>query len=288
MRPRFLASLLSRGRDLTGPNARVTATIAFGPRIVTAQPAHATAGNVASLVPFGRVRSFLRQDGAEAPSTLVNFPAGADSIALSNSVAISQSTDAGANPFDPVGGQVERAYVREGFGETSRERRAPPTPPRPASFRTRSGSWRGPQHRQRSRSYASSTRERWPLGRWPSHRAHGSGRRPRSRRPHRLRTLRPRRAARRTGPSSGGSPRLPAVRSLAAPRSTPRGPRVGTLSAPVTSVTGAAAVASCRLRRPNRTFVGLPPHGKPSAYQGPASPPLSFGDLRPFPALLRP
>ncbi len=98
----ILASLLSCGRDLTGPNARLSATIAFAPRFVTAQPIDATADNVASLVPFERVRIILRKDGEEAKSTVVSFPAGADSVALSINVAISQNTGSEGEPFDAL------------------------------------------------------------------------------------------------------------------------------------------------------------------------------------------
>lgn len=86
----FFTSLLSCGREITGPGGRARlAEIAFAPHFETATPvSNPHARSVASLVPFEQVRVVLRRGDEVVVDRLVDFPAGADTVALKVSVTV--------------------------------------------------------------------------------------------------------------------------------------------------------------------------------------------------------
>lgn len=82
-------SLLSCGREITGPVRGQPATVAFAPRFATAvTTVGETVHSVASLVPFERVRIVLRRAGEVVADRFVNFPTGVDTVALSIPVTL--------------------------------------------------------------------------------------------------------------------------------------------------------------------------------------------------------
>lgn len=87
----LFTSLLSCGREITGPGGRARlADLSFAPRFETAQPtSNPLARSVASLVPFVEVRVVLRRGTEIVVDRLVDFPAGADTVALRVSVPVS-------------------------------------------------------------------------------------------------------------------------------------------------------------------------------------------------------
>lgn len=90
----FGASLLSCGREITGPENGVGTRYAHGLSFLTEFPgplASVEAG-AGSVVPFSRVRVlFRREDGSPALDQLVDFPENEDEIELSLSVPLSRS-----------------------------------------------------------------------------------------------------------------------------------------------------------------------------------------------------
>jgi len=94
----FVTSLLSCGRDITGPGggARFYGSVAFAPRFETADPAGGDdAFNVASLVLFERVRIVITRDGARAAERVVNFGPTEDSVALQVSIPLTSGSSEG-------------------------------------------------------------------------------------------------------------------------------------------------------------------------------------------------
>ncbi len=93
----LFTSLLSCGREITGPGGRArVAQIAFAPHFETATPtSNPSARSVASLVPFEKVRVVLRRGDEIVVDRLVDFPAGADSVALQ--VTVTVSAEAGSD-----------------------------------------------------------------------------------------------------------------------------------------------------------------------------------------------
>lgn len=89
------ASLLSCGRDVTGPGLRgPSATVAFAPSFeATETTIGGESYNVASLVPFEKVRVVLRRGTEVVADRLVDFPSSADSVALQ--LSLNLSPDAG-------------------------------------------------------------------------------------------------------------------------------------------------------------------------------------------------
>lgn len=87
----LFTSLLSCGREITGPGGRARlADVSFAPHFETAQPtSNPLARSVASLVPFVEVRVVLRRGAEVVVDHLVEFPAGADTVALRVSVPVS-------------------------------------------------------------------------------------------------------------------------------------------------------------------------------------------------------
>lgn len=90
----FAASLLSCGREITGPEQGVGTRFAHGLSFLTEFPgplASVEAG-AGSVVPFNRVRIvFRRADGSVAFDRVVDFPEGQSELALSLSVPLSRS-----------------------------------------------------------------------------------------------------------------------------------------------------------------------------------------------------
>jgi hypothetical protein len=104
----LFASLLSCGREITGPGGRgVPVAIHFVPdfRPMMVEEVDGTMHSVAGLVPFTRVRIELRRsDNTVAASSVVEFPADADSIPLN--VLVPLGNDATAD------GEVLSAFLR--------------------------------------------------------------------------------------------------------------------------------------------------------------------------------
>jgi len=93
-------SLLSCGRELTGPGgpARFADGLSFLAEFP--EPLRNAETGAGSYVPFDRVRVvFRRTDGAVALDTLVSFGAGTDSIAVSFRVALSPSAPSSGEPL---------------------------------------------------------------------------------------------------------------------------------------------------------------------------------------------
>lgn len=86
----LFTSLLSCGREITGPGGRARlADVSFAPHFETAQPtSNPMARSVASLVPFVQVHVVLRRGDEIVVDRLVDFPAGADTVALRVSVPV--------------------------------------------------------------------------------------------------------------------------------------------------------------------------------------------------------
>ncbi len=102
-----LASLLSCGREVTGPENGIhgrTATLAFVPHF-PARAAHSVAAggtmahSFSDLVPFNRVRVVLRRGQEIAADRMVNFPPNADSVALTVSVVLSSAATSEGETF---------------------------------------------------------------------------------------------------------------------------------------------------------------------------------------------
>jgi hypothetical protein len=92
----FALSLLSCGREVTGPGNGLnygrarTAALALDPHMPTL---FAQLAGASDVVPFERVRIvLLRDDATVALDTIVNFPAGADSLALTLTVPLPLNT----------------------------------------------------------------------------------------------------------------------------------------------------------------------------------------------------
>ncbi|MBX3132005.1 MAG: hypothetical protein KF689_01295 [Gemmatimonadaceae bacterium] len=133
----LFASLLSCGREITGPGGRgVPVALHFLPdfRPMMVEEVDGTMHSVAGLVPFTRVRIELRRsDNTVAASSVVEFPADADSIPLN--ILVPLSSEAGTE------GEVLSAFLRyiNSAGDTvfaggpvtvlaRRDRNAPPPP----------------------------------------------------------------------------------------------------------------------------------------------------------------
>lgn len=99
----FAASLLSCGREITGPENGVGTRFAHGLSFLTEFPgplANVEAG-AGSVVPFNRVRViFRREDGSVALDRLVDFPDGQSEVALSLSVPLSRSAPSTGEPLE--------------------------------------------------------------------------------------------------------------------------------------------------------------------------------------------
>lgn len=104
----LFASLLSCGREITGPGGRgIPLALQFVPdfRPMMVEEVDGTMHSVAGLVPFTRVRIELRRsDNTVAASSVVEFPADADSIPLN--ILVPLSSDAGTE------GEVLNAFLR--------------------------------------------------------------------------------------------------------------------------------------------------------------------------------
>ncbi|MEX2181439.1 MAG: Ig-like domain-containing protein [Gemmatimonadaceae bacterium] len=98
----FALSLLSCGREVTGPLDGVTPRYATGLSFIAAFPgplASIEAG-AGSVVPFERVRIlFLRTSGAVALDTVVLFPAGQQELSLALRIELSNSAPATGEPL---------------------------------------------------------------------------------------------------------------------------------------------------------------------------------------------
>ena len=109
----FITAVLSCGREPTGPGgpgtpaARYARGLSFRPvfpEILT------QAGGASGLVAFNRVRIVLRHaDGSVALDTVVNFPAGADSVTVSLTVRLLPSAPASGEPLSMNLGYVNAA-----------------------------------------------------------------------------------------------------------------------------------------------------------------------------------
>lgn len=98
----FAASLLSCGREITGPENGVGTRFAHGLSFLTEFPgplASVEAG-AGSVVPFNRVRVvFRREDGSVALDRLVDFPDGQSEVALNLSVPLSRGAPSTGEPL---------------------------------------------------------------------------------------------------------------------------------------------------------------------------------------------
>lgn len=106
-------SLLSCGREVTGPGEGVR--FATGLSFIAEYPAPLTnvAAGAGSVVPFERVRIlFRRSDQSAALDTTVSFPSNADSVALDLRVPLASSAPAAGEPLT-----LTLAYVNAG-GDT--------------------------------------------------------------------------------------------------------------------------------------------------------------------------
>ena len=108
-------SLLSCGREITGPGSapvnafKRVAAFAFSPQYETAVRGSALQAALLQVA-FERVRITLRrEDGSIALDTVVDFPAGADSLTLSLIVPLPPSTPAGGVPLSLNLGYVNAA-----------------------------------------------------------------------------------------------------------------------------------------------------------------------------------
>jgi hypothetical protein len=92
--------LLSCGRDLTSPGAAVRVARGISWR-AEFPPAYQLAGSAAaSVVDFNRVRVVLHHaDGTVALDTVIDFPAGADSIAVTLDVTLLASAPPSGEPL---------------------------------------------------------------------------------------------------------------------------------------------------------------------------------------------
>lgn len=93
----FALSLLSCGREITGPHNGVARRVAHGLSFIAEFPGPlaSVAAGAGTVVPFERVRVlFLRLDGRPALDTLIPFPAQSQELALSLSVALSDNAPA--------------------------------------------------------------------------------------------------------------------------------------------------------------------------------------------------
>ena len=99
----FLFSLLSCGREVTGPSDGVGVRYAQGLSFISQFPAPlaGVAQGVGSVVPFDRVRVvFRRTDGSVALDTTVTFGANLDSLQLSFRVALAGGAPPSGEPLD--------------------------------------------------------------------------------------------------------------------------------------------------------------------------------------------
>lgn len=97
----LFASLLSCGRELTGPGGGRLVQLSFAPHFETAQPTDAPmAHNVASLVPFERVRIVLRRGQEVVVDRTVDFPANVDTVALRITVEVDPEAGTAGETFD--------------------------------------------------------------------------------------------------------------------------------------------------------------------------------------------
>src|ERR1035437_1187592 len=98
----FIVAVVSCGREPTAPyggGARIARGLAFNPVFPPAFQQAASGGS--SIVPFDRVRVlFLRTDGTTALDTVVFFPPGTDSVALSLAVPLSPDAPASGEPLN--------------------------------------------------------------------------------------------------------------------------------------------------------------------------------------------
>lgn len=98
----FAASLLSCGREITGPENGIGTRFAHGLSFLTEFPgplASVEAG-AGSVVPFNRVRIvFRREDGSIAFDRIVEFPEGQAELALSLSVPLSRNAPSTGEPL---------------------------------------------------------------------------------------------------------------------------------------------------------------------------------------------
>lgn len=99
----FALSLLSCGREITGPHNAVVRRVAHGLSFIAEFPGPlaSVAQGAGSVVPFERVRVlFLRLDGQPALDTIVAFPAQSQELALSLSVALSDNAPPSGEQLD--------------------------------------------------------------------------------------------------------------------------------------------------------------------------------------------
>jgi hypothetical protein len=97
----LFASLLSCGRELTGPGGGRLVQLSFAPHFETAEPTDAPmARNVASLVPFERVRIVLRRGQEIVVNRTVDFPANVDTVALRITVEVDPEAGTSGETFD--------------------------------------------------------------------------------------------------------------------------------------------------------------------------------------------
>ena len=131
-------SLLSCGREPTGPGAGLRLATGLSFIAEFPGPLASIASGAGSVVPFDRVRVvFHRMDNAVALDSLVPFPSNADSVALSLSVPLSSSAPSTGEPMT-----LSLAYVNAS-GDTvfrggpvpvvAQVRAAGSPPPEPAS-----------------------------------------------------------------------------------------------------------------------------------------------------------
>ncbi|MBX7120169.1 MAG: Ig-like domain-containing protein [Gemmatimonadaceae bacterium] len=126
-------SLLSCGREITGPGAGVR--IATGLSFISTFPAPlaSVAAGAGAVVPFDRVRVvFRRTDGTLALDSMVAFPSNADSIALDLRVPLSSAAGSGGEPLALTLAYVNAAgdtVFRGGPVQVIAEVRAPGSPP---------------------------------------------------------------------------------------------------------------------------------------------------------------
>lgn len=98
----FALSLLSCGREITGPHNGLARRVAHGLSFIAEFPGPlaSVSEGAGSVVPFDRVRVlFQRVDGQPALDTVVAFPAQSQEVALSLSVLLSDNAPAAGEPL---------------------------------------------------------------------------------------------------------------------------------------------------------------------------------------------
>ncbi len=131
-------SLLSCGREVTGPGAGVRFATGLSFIAEFPGPLASVAQGAGSVIPFERVRVvFRRSDGSVALDTLIAFPSNADSVALSLSVPLSPTAPSSGEPMTLslayVNAQGDTVFRGGPIAVTAQPRSAGSPPPPPAS-----------------------------------------------------------------------------------------------------------------------------------------------------------